>query len=88
MQTLWFGNFFNEWGFWFVRLIKLAEYILLKSPYSLLAIHLAGFSVKNKEIETDEQPLLSVRGASNLSDNSKYVNEYKLLVPFLNNYYD
>ena len=27
------------------RLIKLAEYFLLNSPYSLLAIHLTGFSV-------------------------------------------
>ena len=64
MRTLWFVwqtielyPIFGEWGFWFSRLIKLAEDSLLNSLYNLLVIHLAGFSAKNKEIEPDEQPL-------------------------------
>ena len=50
---------FGDWGFRFSRLIKLAEHILLNSPYYLLAIYLAGFSARssNKEIEADEQSL-------------------------------
>ena len=51
---------FSEWGLWFARLVKLAEHILLNSPYNLLAIHSLNwiFSyVSNKEIEADEQPL-------------------------------
>ena len=48
---------------------KLAEHILLNSPYNLLAIHLAGFFRQSLElIEADEQPLqgLSVKGANSL----------------------
>ena len=39
---------FGEWGFWFYRIIKFVEHILLNSPYNLLAIHLTGFSAKSQ----------------------------------------
>ena len=37
-----FYRIFGEWDFWFSRLIKLTEHILLNQPYNLLAIHLSG----------------------------------------------
>ena len=45
-KTIEFYQIFVEWGFWFSRLDKLAEYILLNSPYNLLAIRFAGFLAK------------------------------------------
>ena len=51
----------NIWRvkFLVVRLIKLAEHILLNSQYDLLAI-------SKKEIEAEEQPLKGVSGANSL----------------------
>ena len=45
--------------FGFSRLIKLAEQILLNSPYKITRRSLSRFfgSPSNKEIEADEQPL-------------------------------
>ena len=37
----------SEWGVWFLRLIKLAEHILLNSPYDPLAYHLVGLEPEN-----------------------------------------
>ena len=44
-------NIFGEWYFWFSRLNRLANHILINS----LPIHPPFYS--NKEIETNEQPL-------------------------------
>lgn len=60
-------NFTEYLPIWFSRLIKLANHILLNSPYNLLTIHIVDLEKGNWSWwEASTRIVISVRGASRL----------------------